>query len=110
VFLGSEGTDNCLLAGSLRDFFALLAIGADELGFAASWGNVEQADPPAPRLNAFRLWLDKSFGIVVPEAPNDLIASARATYPDFEAWISAWFASRIASNLSHPTATSRQIG
>lgn len=94
VFLGSEGTDNCLLASSLRDFLALLAIGADELGFAVSSGGVEQADPPAPRLNEFRSWLDQSLGIVAPEVPNESIASARAMHPDFEAWLNAWFASR----------------
>jgi hypothetical protein len=94
VFLGSEGTDNSLLAGSLRDFLALLAIGADELGFAASWGDVKQADPAAPRLNEFRSWLDRSLGIVAPEAPKELIASARALHPDFEAWLNSWFASR----------------
>ena len=93
VFLGSDGTDNCLLAGSLRDFLALLAIGADELGFAVSSGVVEQADPPAPRLNEFRLWLNRSLGIVAPGAPDELIASARALHPGFEAWINAWFAS-----------------
>lgn len=94
VFLGSEGTDNCLLASSLRDFLALLAIGADELGFAVSSGGVEQADPPAPRLNEFRSWLDQSLGIVAPEVPSELVASARAMHPDFEAWLNAWFASR----------------
>lgn len=94
VFLGSEGADNCLLASSLRDFLALLAIGADELGFAVSWGRVEQEDPPAPRLNEFRLWLHESLGIVGPEMPCELIASARATHPDFEAWLAAWCASR----------------
>jgi len=94
VFLGSEGTDNCLLASSLREFLALLAIGADELGFAVSWDSLEQADPPAPRLNEFRLWLDQSLGIVAPEVPSELIASARAMHPDFEVWLNALFASR----------------
>jgi hypothetical protein len=94
VFLGSEGTENNLLAGSLRDFMALLAVGADELGFAASWGNVVQADRPAERLDEFRLWLDSSFGIVAPAMPGVLIATARANHPDFEAWLNTWFASR----------------
>ena len=87
VFLGSEGTDNGLLAESLHDFMALLAIGADELGFDVSWRSVKQADSPAPRLSDFRIWLHRSFGIAAPEEPSALIASARAKHPDFEMWL-----------------------
>jgi hypothetical protein len=54
VFLGSEGTDNGLLADSLREFLAPLAVGADELGFDVSWADIRQADPPAGRLDEFR--------------------------------------------------------
>lgn len=35
VFLGSEGTDWKVLANSLEEFLALLAVGEDEIGFAA---------------------------------------------------------------------------
>lgn len=94
VFFGSEGTDNGLLAGSLRDFLSLLAMGADELGFEVSWGKVRQAEPPAERLSAFRDWLNTSFAILAPPSPEAIVAAGRAAHPDFGAWIDDWFASR----------------
>jgi hypothetical protein len=90
VFLGSEGTDCGLLAGNLDVFLSLLAVGAEELGFAISWGAVATTEPPARRLAEFRKWLRESRGIVAPADPLAVVAAARARSPDFAAWLAAW--------------------
>lgn len=95
IFLGSEGTDCGLIAGNLKQFLALLAVGADELGFEISWGKVSEQDPPAKRLPEFRQWLRTSFGIAVPKNPLSVVAEARAEHPDFATWLEEWQASRI---------------
>jgi len=94
VFLGSEGTDCGLIAGDLKQFLSLLAVGADELGFAISWGEVSEQSPPAERLQEFRKWLRTSFDITESENPLSLVAAARAEHPDFAAWLANWQASR----------------
>src|SRR5262245_57914175 len=90
VFLGSEGTDCGLLAADLDEFLGLLAVGADELGFAVSWGGAFEPEQPAPRLEEFRAWLRESFGINPPPDPMAVVTSARARHPDFGAWLSSW--------------------
>lgn len=90
VFLGSEGTDCGLLAGDLDEFLGLLAVGADELGFAVSWGGALQPEAPAPRLEEFRVWLRDSFGIVTPSDPLAVVAAARSRHSDFGAWLARW--------------------
>jgi len=91
VFLGSEGTDSSVIASNL---LSLLALGADELGFEISWGKVQQAQPPAPRLGEFRDWLKSSFGIEQPLDPLAMVKECRMQHPSFEAWLTAWQASR----------------
>ena len=90
VFLGSEGTDCGLLAGDLDEFLGLLAVGADELGFAVSWGGALQPETPAPRLDEFRAWLRESFGILPPPDPMAVVVAARSRHPDFGAWLARW--------------------
>jgi len=94
VFLGSEGTDSSVIASNLPQFLSLLALGADELGFEISWGKVQQAQPPAPRLGEFRDWLKSSFGIEQPLDPLAMVKECRMQHPSFEAWLTAWQASR----------------
>jgi nucleoside-diphosphate-sugar epimerase len=90
VFLGSEGTDCSLLAGDLGEFLSLLAIGADELGFAVSGGEIAEANSPAARLSEFREWLRASFGIMPSDRPRAVVFEARTRHPDFGAWLAAW--------------------
>jgi len=94
VFLGSEGTNCSLIAGELQQFLSLLAVGADELGFEISWGEVSEQNPPARRLQEFRQWLKTSFDIAESENPLSLVAAARREHPDFAAWLAQWQASR----------------
>ncbi|RDI99288.1 hypothetical protein DVT68_00005 [Dyella solisilvae] len=94
VFLGSEGTDCGVIANDLRDFMALLGIGAHELGFEISWGEVSEAGTPAGRLSEFRSWLADCFGISAPSDPLALVRLARENHPDFASWLGAWQESR----------------
>jgi hypothetical protein len=93
VFLGSEGVDCGLLASDLIGFLGLLTIGADELGFAVSWGGDLEPKRPAPRLEEFRAWLRESFGVGAPPNLMAAVGSARALHPDFGAWLARWQAS-----------------
>jgi hypothetical protein len=90
VFLGSEGTDCGVLSGNLNEFLGLLAVGSEELGFAASWGNVVTPDNPTPRLQEFRDWLQVSFGISAPPDPLGVITAARKSHPEFGEWLQNW--------------------
>jgi hypothetical protein len=93
VFLGSEGTDCGVIANDLSDFLALLAIGAEELGYAISWGDVSESDTPARRLPEFRSWLADRLGISAPSDPSTLVRLAKDNHPDFQAWLDALHAS-----------------
>jgi hypothetical protein len=90
VFLGSEGTDCGVLAGNLDEFLGLLAVGAEELGFKASWGNVASPSDLTPRKMEFRDWLRRSFGITAPNDPMEVITAARRSHPEFETWLRNW--------------------
>ena len=87
AFIGAEGTDNGVLADNLKQFMSLLAFGADDLGYAANWGNVVRPDFPAPRLDEFREWLKTTFGIVEPSSAEHLITTARENHPEFGMWL-----------------------
>ena len=94
VFLGSEGVDSSLIAKDLVEFLSLLAVGAEDLGFAVSWREVKEAENPAARLSEFRGWLKGKFGSGAPENPTERIDAARREHPDFAAWFAEWQARR----------------
>ena len=86
VFLGSEGQDNAVLANNLREFFALLTEGYEELGFP--YGRLEKLETEANL--KFREWLQKEFAITPPVDAEKLIADAQAAHPNLEKWIEDW--------------------
>lgn len=86
VFLGSEGQDNAVLANNLKEFFALLAEGYDELGFPT--GRLEKLETEANL--KFREWLQNEFGILTPADAEQFIAAAQSAHPNLEEWISDW--------------------
>jgi hypothetical protein len=90
VFLGSEGVHCTVLANTLEVFFSLLALGVNELGFAASWNDFSAPTELPPKLVAFRCWLKDEFDIVPSENPSEVIASARRNHPDLQAWLESW--------------------
>ena len=76
VRLDADG-GGTVLANSLQDFFALLAVGCNDLG--ASY--LEEGDPPSEYLPQYRQWLKKKYGIVAPEDPQALIDQAEEAHP-----------------------------
>lgn len=94
VFLGSEGMSCNLLAGDLRQFLELLSLGADELGFEISCGEIQMNNKQAPRLAEFREWLWLNFQIRQLSNPLAIIRESRARHPDFEKWMKSWQESR----------------
>jgi hypothetical protein len=83
VFLGSEGGGN-VLANSVEEFLALLAVGADVAGSS------DESDDPAPRLGEFRKWLKKEFKIEPPANPGEIVFDAEGKHPSLAKWIAAW--------------------
>jgi hypothetical protein len=83
IFLGSEGQNNAVLANNLKDFFALLAEGYEELGFPS--GRLEKLETEANR--KLRDWLRGEFDITPPIDPEKNIADAQANHPNLEKWI-----------------------
>jgi hypothetical protein len=86
VFLGSEGTDNKVVANSLEEFLMLLTVGADGTGYAgynlkAEW----YVPPPENRLAKFREWL-AGLGIYPGDAKT-IVDNAKQSHPDFDRWI-----------------------
>jgi hypothetical protein len=94
VFLGSEGTDCNLVAGDMREFLELLALGADELGFEIHWGEIQVKNKQAPRLAEFRDWLGTNFEVKPPLDPLAMVRDSRLRHPDFEKWMQSWLESR----------------
>ena len=97
VFLGSEGVDCSVVAANVTEFLALLAVGADELGFEAAWGEISRGQLPAARADEFRIWLEEHYGIVAPADPMAVVREARSQHPDLQVWIGQWQDQRYGS-------------
>lgn len=83
VHLGSEGENNFVLAGNMRDFLRLLAVGYSEIGFD------DLASPPdADGVNPeFRRWVEDTFAVRVPRVGSDVTEPAQASHQNFQQWI-----------------------
>jgi hypothetical protein len=90
VYLGSEGTGWTVLADTLEDFLRLLAIGLDDLGFAAQSLAFDEPQAPSESLVAFRKWLKTECGLSQPENPAAVISAAKRNHPDLQEWLSQW--------------------
>ncbi|MCS3809780.1 hypothetical protein [Xanthomonas sp. 4461] len=90
VHLGSEGSDNCVLAKNFREFLRVFGIGYNELGFD------DLSQPPVEPASAanFRAWLEAELGITCPQTGEDLVTAAKLSCPNVEAAIDAWFKRR----------------
>lgn len=94
-----------VLADSLEEFLSLLAVGDDEMGFAAPF----LTEPPSPtaELIAFRRWLQDEFHVSSATYPAANIALAVRNHPDLQAWLNAWAESHFgsaAAKTTHPVA------
>ena len=86
VFLGSEGTDNTVVASNITEFIQLLLLGIDDLGFVIShpgWSTtISKRDT-----QVFSEWAEKELGIIKPSDPERLVRVAIETHADFNAWL-----------------------
>ena len=84
VHMGSEGNELKILAGTMKDFITLLAVGYDELGFE----NLENEPLEKEGINEeFQNWVSETFSVTIPKTGLDIFNSANTTHDDFEAWI-----------------------
>jgi hypothetical protein len=99
VYLNSENDGNKVVAGSLRDFLALLALDIEEIGLSVgsgSWAKApiaarNKAREPAPHAGAYRKWLAKQKIAPIETAVEAarLTKPALAKHRGFEAWLAA---------------------
>jgi hypothetical protein len=91
VFLGSEGMGNTVLAHTLEEFLALLAVGMEKLGYDVSEGWYwEEEIEPGEQVLRFRSWLEEELGIVKPEDWREIVAQAKESHPDLDVRIEQW--------------------
>jgi hypothetical protein len=81
VFFGSEGA-RCVVAGNFGDFVWLVAAGIGPLEASEYGDDIERA--PQPELTAYARAIG---GVPVPAA--EVLATARAEFPDFDERIQA---------------------
>ncbi len=84
VYLHHEGVGTAVLANTLEDFFALLALGYREVGLVANWTT---QTPPCDGIDAFRTWLRREFGIKPTVDGRTLVTQAQQVHPDFDGWL-----------------------
>ena len=83
VHLGSEGTNNFVLAADFVQFLRLLAVGYSEIGFE------NLGLPPSPEgINpAFQTWVERMFFVKVPATGSLITEPAQRTHQNLQAWI-----------------------
>ncbi|CAN5683166.1 hypothetical protein BH09VER1_BH09VER1_03260 [soil metagenome] len=86
VHMGSEGDELKVLAGNMKDFITLLAIGYGEVGFE------DLSEPPAEGegINPkFRGWAERTFKVSIPATGKEITERARLEHDDFQAFVAA---------------------
>jgi hypothetical protein len=86
VHLGSEGDALKVLAGNMRDFLALLAVGYGEIG------HEDVAEPPARAEDInpdFRRWVESTLGIEIPNLGMAIVGPAQQDHQDFANWVNS---------------------
>ena len=86
VHLGSEGDALMVLAGSMKEFIILLAIGYGELGFEDLSEPPEEAEGGNP---TFQKWVKKTFGATIPKTGQEIVERAGRDHDDFAAFVAA---------------------
>jgi hypothetical protein len=92
VYLDSEGCNCTVLANTLREFFALLALGKNLLGATFGWGEWTEEDEECSGILEFRSWLKNEFGIDQPSEgeARAIVERAKKAHPDLDAWVTGW--------------------
>jgi hypothetical protein len=86
VHMGSEGNALMVLAGSMKEFITLLAVGDGEIGFedlSAPPENPEDANPN------FQKWVNETFGVTIPSTGQEIVDHAKRDHDDFAAFVSS---------------------
>lgn len=87
VYLGSEGTENSVLANSLEDFLGLLALGHEEIGLIRAW----DADTKAcDHIEEYRAWLKNELKVDAPaddKSGRAIVNAAVRKHPKLSEWI-----------------------
>ncbi len=90
VHLGSEGSNNAVLAADFRSFLRLFGIGYDELGF----DNLDEPPEHPESAANFRDWLEQALEITCPETGADIVNDAQSRCPDIQVAIDNWYKNR----------------
>jgi hypothetical protein len=78
-----------VLANSLSDVLALLAVGSRQIGMVPRWADLAK-EPPPSNIDRYRTWAKSTFDIDVPQDPRAIVERARKDHPIFQEWIDAW--------------------
>jgi len=86
VHMGSEGDELKILAGSMKEFITLLAVGYEELGF----DDLENEPDEEDKINLdFQKWVTNTFGVSIPKTGIEIQGPASKSHYNFEAWVAA---------------------
>jgi hypothetical protein len=86
VHMGSEGNRLKVLAGDMKEFITLLAVGYGELGFE------DVSVPPVENegINpVFQAWVEATFFVKIPKTGEQILRKATADFDNFEAFIAS---------------------
>jgi len=82
-----EATGNTVLADTLDEFLALLALGSKLHELGKGWPDVPESGEETQR---YRAWLHDRAGLEVPQDGHAIVARARSTHPDLDAFVDQW--------------------
>lgn len=94
VHLGSEGSNNIVLAEDFHSFLCLFGIGYNELGF----DNLEEPPEEPESAGKFRAWLAREFEINCPQTGAKIVSNAQASCPSIQTAIDSWHKQRYSKN------------
>lgn len=88
AFLGFNWAGNTILTNTLYEFFQLLSLGVDHLGYAVHF-SPEWIDyiSTSDETLYFRAWLQSELNVLQPKDPIKIIEEAKNNHPDFGKWI-----------------------
>lgn len=86
VHMGSEGDALMVLAGTMKEFIRLLAVGYGELGFEDV--SVPPEEPDDINLG-FQNWVEDIFDVTVPATGQEIVDRAHQEYDNFQGFVEA---------------------
>ena len=84
VHMGSEGNALMVLAGSMKEFIRLLAIGYEEIGFE----DLSVTPTTQTGVNPiFQKWVTQTFDVVIPAIGREIVDPAGKGHEDFQEFV-----------------------